>query len=96
MYNMFTEFEMNSCCKQAMLVDGKDRKLELASSREKMEYFSALRRGNDQTSGIPTITNPDKHYLFNDYDTGLWRVLKITLFCWNCQFGFKFIPLFIR
>ena len=71
---------MNSCCKQVMIVDGKGRKLELATSWEKMEYLNALRnltvRG---TEPDPAITNPDKHYLFNV--GGLWKVLQIILIC---------------
>ena len=81
MYNILIEFEMNSCCKQAMIVDGKGRKLELANSWEKREYFNALRNltmgGNEQIKPNPTITNPDKHYLFNV--GGLWKVLQIIL-----------------
>ena len=83
MYNILIEFEMNSCCKQVMIVDGKGRKLELANSWEKMECFDALRnltmRGNEQTKPNPTITSPDKHYLFNV--GGLWKVLQIIFIC---------------
>ena len=92
MYNILIESEMNSCCKKALIVDGKGRKLELATSLEKMEYLNALRNltafENEQTKPNPTMTNPDKHYLFNVYDTenhaskggGIWRVLQITFF----------------
>ena len=72
-----------------MIVDDEGRKLELATSSEKMDYFNALRNlnllGNEQTYPNPNMTNPDKHYLFFVYDTakkeGRWGVLQIIFFC---------------